>query len=242
MKLWIYYRISDKGHRDNKPDYIDIRSCLQHFLTRFPRQDTTVFADNCEPETLAWLKTLGVSNIIETQLGNARGCEFVWTHAIENLPPDDSVYLVEDDYVHCADSQKVLMDGLHHGVGRYVTLYDHPGHYAKPYGLYPTRIQLTRPLNLHWRGSDSTTMTFACRISHLKEDLPTMLPFLKGPGIPNDYHMFLTLNRLHGELVVSNPIPGRSTHGQFACLGSCCPAVVSTTNVESMWRNVLKSE
>lgn len=236
MKLWIYYRISDKGHRDNKPNYIKIRKCLTHFLTIFSRKYIVLFADNCEVETVKWLKTLGIYKIIETNLGNARGCEFVWKHAIKNIKLDDWVYFVEDDYVHCVDAKIVLMDGINHKIGRYITLYDHPSHYSKPYGLYPTKLHLTRPLNIHWRETDSTTMTFACRVGDLADDFKIMKSYTTGTGIPNDYGMFLQLNRHHDKLVVASPIPGRSTHGQLACFGSSSS---KTVNLEKMWGEII---
>jgi hypothetical protein len=88
---------------------------------------------------------------------------------IRDRSEDDSVYLLEDDYIHKPGSSLALSEGLL--LADYVTLYDHPDKYrlAAESGnrfnhqkLHPT-ILYASPTS-HWRETNSTTMTFACRV------------------------------------------------------------------------------
>ena len=69
--LKVYYRISDKGKTINKPEYINNRLCLENFCSCFNNDvDITFVADNCNNDTIEWLKTFG-KEIVRTSLGNA---------------------------------------------------------------------------------------------------------------------------------------------------------------------------
>ena len=67
----------------------------------------------------------------------------------------------------------------------------------------------------HWKLTNSTTMTFAARVSTLKADEAILREFTSGTH-PNDFQMFLALREKQHGLIT--PIPGYSTHGETAWL------------------------
>ena len=67
----------------------------------------------------------------------------------------------------------------------------------------------------HGAGTNSTTMTFAAKVSTLKRVVPILRKHTSGKH-PNDFHMFMEL-REQGELLIT-PIPGYATHGETAWL------------------------
>jgi len=99
-----------------------------------------------------------------------------------------------------------------------VSLYDHPDKYqdpsigGNPYcvgGAEDTRVYLTK--SCHWKITNSTTMTFAAKVSTLKRTEETLRKYTSGTH-PDDFKMFLDL-RNQGELLIT-PLPGYSTHGE----------------------------
>ena len=218
----IYYRLSDKGRRHDKPDFINGQNCLRNFCQHFDPKSITVIADNCEEETIDMISAyIDKSQIIRTSLGNSGAFLFAAKKAIEENGGETIVYLVEDDYMHIKDSQTVLKEGI--SLADYVTLYDHPDKYLdgpNPYvkdGGEQTKVLLTK--STHWKYTNSTTMTFATRVKTLREDLHILEKYCK-EKIPDDFHMFCELYSKKRRLV--SPLPGRATHGQLPWL---CPLV-----------------
>jgi len=216
--LKIYYRLSDKGRRNGKPDYINYKNCLENFCKHFDKSTITMIADNCEEDTINYLKTiLREDQIIQTSLGNSGAFCHALKLSIDECNENDIVYLVEDDYLHCENSQKILEEGFVHS--DYVTLYDHPdkymdGGWPNPHvwgGAEDTRVFLTE--TSHWKLTNSTTMTFAAKVKTLKEDYDTMLKYCT-EKIPGDFQLFTELINDKKRKLVSS-IPGKSTHGQL---------------------------
>jgi hypothetical protein len=86
------------------------------------------------------------------------------------------VYLLEDDYIHCPESKRILLEGL--WIADYVTLYDHPDKYlleksgGNPFNdknLQKTRVYMTK--STHWQET-TTIMRYACRIRTYKKIMP----------------------------------------------------------------------
>jgi hypothetical protein len=154
-------------------------------------------------------------------LGNAASCLYTIDLALERVhDPNEHVYFVEADYLHRPDSFKVLQEGL--ARFDYVTLYDHPDKYMKPSpnpfvqeGGEVTKVYLTT--SSHWKQTNSTTMTFAVKVSTLREDRAVFAEFCQGRKIPDDFRCFLTLTQKRQRKLVS-PLPGYSTHGESAYL------------------------
>jgi hypothetical protein len=217
-KMKIYYRLSDKGRRNGKPDFINLENCLRNFCEHFDSSDITIIADNCEDSTIDTIKKyIDENNIVRTSLGNSGAFLYAAKRALEENDDDTFVYLVEDDYLHVKNSENVIKEGFN--CGDYVSLYDHPdkyldGGWPNPYvfgGGEETKVFLTK--SSHWKYTNSTTMTFAVRVKTLREDIELMEKYCKDK-IPGDFQMFCELlNDKKRKLVT--PIPGMSTHGQL---------------------------
>lgn len=226
-KLNIFYRLSDKGNVNERFIKINNRNCLENFLREFSAEEIEIVADNVEDETMTWLSTYNFKKIHQTSLGNSGSCWFAYKLAL-NLQVDEYVYFVENDYVHRPNSRVVLLEGL--SISDYVTLYDHRDKYIKDMNFLvrdaseKTRVYLTA--STHWKKTNSTTMTFASRVSFLRKDqfffklftigvikkgFPWLKIFQEGKA-PHDFPLFLGLVMIKRRKLIS-PVPGYSTHG-----------------------------
>ncbi|MBI9086565.1 MAG: glycosyltransferase family 2 protein [Desulfobacterales bacterium] len=204
------FRICDLRDGRTKISHITKRQCFENFVAVFGTDNLTVVADNCRPETVEYLRGL-TDQIHQAALGNA--ASFLYALKLAgNLPQDDAVYLVEDDYLHQAGAETFLEEGLERA--DYVSLYDHPDKYADPSpnplvkdGAETCRVLMTR--STHWKQTNSTTMTFAARVRTLREDAAIMGPYCRA-AVPADFFMFRDLLKRGRTLIT--PIPGRATH------------------------------
>ena len=153
--------------------------------------------------------------------GPAAGILARRVQAALDLNDDDWVYLVEDDFLHRPGAYEALADGLAMGA-EYVTLYDHPDKYLPPTAGGNPKVkgggEKTRLLHgqvCHWKLTNSTVMTFACRVGQLRKDQPIILRFCGG-RYTDDYGMFKALT-WRGQRLIS-AVPGYSTHCETAWL------------------------
>lgn len=243
--LHIFYRLSDKGEIKEKMPSVNNKSCLENFLQNFAPASIDLIADNVTDETFTWLKKYNVKKIHRTALGNVGSFWYCFQLA-QTLPVNDYVYFVENDYIHKENSFSVLLEGLK--LADYVTLYDHPDKYSD--GINPlvrnggekTKVLLSD--STHWKITNSTTMTFASKVSVLrhdefffklftvgivKEGFP-LFKKLQKRRVPNDYRIFTLLHKYKKRDLIS-PIPGYSTHGELEYLSPF-----------SDWENVLTKQ
>ena len=217
----VFYRLSDGGYAKEKPDYVNNENCLVNFLSIFKNEKIHIIADNVSDDTWEWLNGIETTDVYSnpfaierTQLGSgAQSFNYVLNKSLD-LDDDSVVYFVEDDYLHRENSDKVLIEGIKLGAD-YITLYDHPDKFIdgiNPYisdGGEETKVFLTK--SCHWKLTNSTTMTFASKVSVLKDDEDIIRRWTTGTH-PNDFEMFIDL-RKKGKSLIS-PIPGYSTHGE----------------------------
>ena len=136
---------------------------------------------------------------------------------------DDIIYFLENDYLHKPGSENILIEGIELGAD-YLSLYDHPDKYipsnrgGNPYieedGGEVTKVYLSN--SCHWKLTNSTTMTFASKVSTLKEDEVVLRKWTNMGNYPRDFDMFMELREKGKSLMTS--IPGYSTHGETAWL------------------------
>jgi hypothetical protein len=218
----IIYRISDTGYNKIKPEYINNEKCLQNFCNVFFDNiyDITVLADNCSDDTITMIKKyIDPVNIKKVSIGHGAGTFNLALNEALRYDDETIIYFLENDYLHKPGADKILEEGFSLGYD-YVSLYDHPDKYingANPFvedGGEVTRVMLTD--SCHWKLTNSTTMTFAAKVSTLKKDENILREFTSGTH-PNDFQMFLALRneKQHGLIT---PIPGYSTHGETAWL------------------------
>jgi len=216
----ILYRTSDTGYKKVKPDYINNENCLKNFVRVFNKHinDIIVIVDNPSDELLDSIKKyIPINNIVIVKIGHGAGTFNTALDIALTFDDNEVVYFVENDYLHKDGSDIILMEGINMGA-HFVSLYDHPDKYLDPIeGGNPhcegrseiTRVYLTD--NSHWKLTNSTTMTFASKVSTLKKVEDILRKFTNGTH-PHDFEMFTELRIMECSLVT--PIPSYSTHGE----------------------------
>lgn len=213
----IIYRISEGGYPKEKPEYVTKINCLKNALTHFDENDFILIADGISEEFKSEIRNVYGGKIERVNIGHGAGTFNIALNNIEGLDVNEIVYFLEDDYLHKADSQKILESAFELGMD-YVTLYDHPDKYLNPIeGGNPYcegRAEFTRVYlgeYSHWKLTNSTTMTFAAKVKTLKEDEGILRQWTAGEH-PHDFQMFGDLLKKGRRLVSS--IPGYATHGE----------------------------
>jgi len=218
----IIYRISDSGYNKVKPNYINNEACLTNAVKVFDDCEWFIIADNVFKETSDMIERYkSKDHIYYTSKGNGAATFNLALDEALKMADNDTVYFLENDYLHKPDSRIILEEGFTLGAS-FVSLYDHPDKYlspdkgGNPYcqgGAEDTRVYLTE--SCHWKITNSTTMTFAAEVKTLKENEGILRKYTAGTH-PNDFQMFLELRSLNKLLIT--PIPGYATHGETAWL------------------------
>jgi hypothetical protein len=218
----LIYRISDTGYNKVKPDYISNEKCLANAAEVLEGAIFHIIADNISSDTENMIrKYLTRDSIIHTKKGNGAATFNMALDKALTYEDDEIIYFLEDDYLHKPGSLRILKEGFSLGAS-FVSLYDHPDKYINPNkggnpycagGAEDTRVYLTN--SCHWKVTNSTTMTFASKVSTLKRTEKILRKWTSGTH-PDDFKMFLDL-RAQNELLIT-PIPGYSTHGETAHL------------------------
>jgi hypothetical protein len=213
----VIYRFYDgKNAKYNFP-FLDKFKTLENFLYVFKGYDITLIADNLQhADSLSRLEAmLPKEKIIQTRLGSSGSCLFAVKYAIENFDESETVYLVEDDYIHNFDAPVIIKQGL--GLADISTGYDHLDKYMNPSpnmfvkgGGEETKVFLTQ--SRHWKYTNSTPMTFATSVKVLKEDLNLYEKYCTNTFV-DDWKLCMEL-KSKGRKIVS-PIPGCCTHGEI---------------------------
>ena len=222
----IIYRISDVGYNKVKPDYINNENCLANATKEFDDSIWSVIADNVSEDTNNMIQKYVTRDcILYTEKGNGAATFNLALDEALMYDDDEIVYFIENDYLHKPGSEEVIKEAFELGAS-FVSLYDHPDKYmipekgGNPYckgGAEDTRVYLTD--SCHWKITNSTTMTFAAKVSTLKRTEETLRKWTS-ESHPNDFQMFLDL-RAQKELLIT-PIPGLATHGETAWLSPFC--------------------
>ena len=216
--MQVIYRISDTGYQKEKPKYINNQNCLLNAIRTFNKASWWVIADNVGEETKAFLSR-ELKTTEHVSVGHGAGTFNLALDYALNLPDEEIVYFLENDYLHKPGAMEVLQSAFEMYLGiEYVTLYDHPDKYMHPgEGGNPychgkaenTRVFLGQ--HCHWKLTNSTTMTFAAKVRTLKEDEKILREWTSETH-PHDFQMFFDLRNKGRQLISS--IPGYATHGE----------------------------
>jgi len=214
----IIYRISDAGYKKEKPEYVNNENCLKNAVGVFENADWSIIADNISSESNDMIQKYKSRNhIYYVSVGHGAGTFNLALDEALRWDDSETIYFVENDYLHKPNSQKIIEEGLDLGAS-FVSLYDHPDKYlppnqgGNPYcegGAEDTRVHLTE--STHWKVTNSTTMTFATKVGTLRRVESILRKYTQG-SYPEDFKMFLKL-REQSELLIT-PIPGYATHGE----------------------------
>jgi hypothetical protein len=217
----IIYRISDAGYNKVKPLYINNGNCLRNAVRVFGKENFHVIADNVSEETKRIILECGIEDkqIHYVSVGHGAGTFNLGLDLALEQNDNEVIYFLENDYLHTKNANTIIMEGINLGAD-YVSGYDHPDKYIpasrggnpqiEDDGGETTKVYLTK--SSHWKITNSTTMTFAAKVSTLKRDEAILRKYTNMGHYPQDYKMFLELRENNAILVTS--IPGISTHGE----------------------------
>lgn len=219
--MQVIYRISDSGYKKVKPPYINNKNCLFNARHIFAEESWHVIADNVCSTTKDMIESTGVTNIDYVSVGHGAGTFNLALDKALSFEDNEVVYFLENDYIHKTGAAKILKEGIDLNPS-FVSLYDHPDKYMNPseggnpyceHRSESTRVYLSP--SCHWKVTNSTTMTFAAKVSTLREVEPILRKHTSGTH-PFDFQMFIELYKNNRFLIT--PIPGYSTHGETAWL------------------------
>ena len=214
----VYYRLSnlEAGISKEKIENATKKHCLKNCIKEFDKENITILGDRLNQETKNFVNSLDLK-LIEVDNGNGSGTfRDALDLAIKENTNNDFIYLLEDDFLHKTNSKKYLIEGLTH-YNAYITLYDHPDKYinrengGNPFiedGGEVTRLIKTE--SLHWKITNSTVMSFAAKVSRLKEDYDLLMKYSSN-NITDSFKFFTELNQTKSIPVISS-IPGYSSH------------------------------
>jgi len=223
--LYVFYRYSDKGNPLGRTELggtflstLNRRKCFNNFIDSFGIENLTVFADNANDDTVEFINSKGVTNIIKTNLGNTNSFVYLINTALSQLNNDDILLIQEDDYIFTKDARQFIFEGIE--IGDYVSLYDSEDKYKDTdKGGYNPLItnggedcKVLLGKTSHFKTTNATTGTFAVKIKTLKEDYGIIMEYCQ-PHFPHpyDFALFRTLITQKNRRIVV-PIPGKSSH------------------------------
>jgi hypothetical protein len=215
----VVYRTSDAGYSKIKPEYVNNETCLKNAIKEFKQSDWKLIADNISADTESVIRKCGYTGLVDhVRIGHGAGTFNLALDYALTLCDNEIVYFLENDYLHKPNSYNILIEGFALGAS-FVSLYDHPDKYVdgpNPYvcdGGEETKVFLSD--SCHWKLTNSTTMTFASKVSTLKFYEPTLRKYTSTPH-PHDFDMWIDLRNQGASLIT--PLPGYSTHGESAWL------------------------
>lgn len=213
----VLLRISNNGNKKVKlPCVDDKQSAFLHILSIIhDPHELYVFADNVTDELYNFMNdNYDSSRIFRTYYGNAKSLIHVMDFAIENFQDNDTIYILEDDYIHLPNALNIIEEGIN--ISDYASGYDHPDKYINnseggpnPFisgGGESTRVVVTK--SIHWKYTNSCCLTFATKVKTIKEDYTIFNNFT-----PADFQIFSNL-RFNKQRTISSCIPSVSTHGE----------------------------
>lgn len=214
--MHVIYRISESGYPKEKPEYVTNENCFRNALLVFGKSQWIVIADSASEETKLLVNECSGS-IKHVEIGHGAGTFNTALDIALELPEDEIVYFLENDYLHGHNADRVLESAFDLEFD-YATLYDHPDKYMNPFeGGNPfcsNRSEATRVYlgeHCHWKLTNSTTMTFAAKVKTLKQDESILRKWTKETH-PHDFQMFTELIQKGRRL--ASPLPGYATHGE----------------------------
>jgi len=204
-----------------RPEWFSRERCFRNFKKSLDdRIKVTLVYDNASgPLEKHFLRDEKDFNIVEFTGGNDSKSLFNLLQYVisQDIPDDDIVYILEDDYVHRKGWIDIMLEGFEYSDADYITLYDHNDKYFLPrYRNLKSKI-IVSP-SVHWRYIPSTTNTWAVRFKTLKKHFKIHENFCEGRhGSARDRAKFLYLRKKKKAYLIS-PIPGYSTHAEVPYL------------------------
>lgn len=201
---------------ENTRSKICKKKCFKNLYDSFPNIDFHILADSINKELENYLLSYRPKFYENKIRGKKQYLKQKFDYCINNFKDDDILYIVEDDYFHDGNCNNFFEEVLNYS--DYATLYDHPDKYIGFINLNPEikdlgeNTILFKTKSCHWKYTNSTTATFACKCKTLREDYDVWMKYLiKDPDGWFDYLSFKHLRTLKNRKIASC-IPSRSTH------------------------------
>lgn len=196
--------------------------CLENCIAEFGADNIIILGDRLNDETRDYVNSLDV-RLVEVDNGTGAGTfRNALDLAIEENGDDELVYLLEDDFLHLPNSKQYLEEALS-VYNAYVTLYDHPDKYldrelgGNPFITQSSEVtRLLKTNSIHWKITNSTVMSFAAKVSRLKDDYDLIMKY-SSERITDSFRFFTELNQTK-QIPVLSSVPGKSTHCESAWL------------------------
>ena len=220
----VYYRLSnlEAGMSKKKISNATKQHCLENCVAEFGADNIIILGDRLNDETRDYVNSLDV-RLVEVDNGTGAGTfRNALDLAIEENGDDELVYLLEDDFLHLPNSKQYLEEALS-VYNAYVTLYDHPDKYldrelgGNPFITQSSEVtRLLKTNSIHWKITNSTVMSFAAKVSRLKDDYDLIMKY-SSERITDSFRFFTELNQTK-QIPVLSSVPGKSTHCESAWL------------------------
>lgn len=220
----VYYRLSnlEAGISKKKISNATKQHCLENCIAEFGADNIIILGDRLNDETRDYVNSLNV-RLVEVDNGTGAGTfRNALDLAIEENGDDELVYLLEDDFLHLPNSKQYLEEALS-VYNAYVTLYDHPDKYldrelgGNPFITQSSEVtRLLKTNSIHWKITNSTVMSFAAKVSRLKDDYDLIMKY-SSERITDSFRFFTELNQTK-QIPVLSSVPGKSTHCESAWL------------------------
>ena len=194
----VYYRLSnlEAGMSKKKIPNATKQHCLENCIAEFGADNIIILGDRLNDETRDYVNSLNIRLVV--------------------------VYLLEDDFLHLPNSKQYLEEALS-VYNAYVTLYDHPDKYldrelgGNPFITQSSEVtRLLKTNSIHWKITNSTVMSFAAKVSRLKDDYDLIMKY-SSERITDSFRFFTELNQTK-KIPVLSSVPGKSTHCESAWL------------------------
>lgn len=225
-QLHIFYRHvhikADKMSRDpnkRRPSWFSHEVCFQNLLSTVRldplahRVKITIMYDGTVEDFMAdFVAKYYADNRFGLKLQFIKGGSDLYSAMItisstksSDLPADDLIYFLENDYMHQYGWVSKLFELYNSGIQfDYVSLYDHRDKYH--YEMYANLTsKLVYSPSHHWRTAPSTCGSFILEKRVLDRDYEVFSMWM------TDYHLFSKLVGERGRVLLT-PVPGLSTH------------------------------
>jgi len=217
IKIRVIMRCCDSVqslHGTQRPFGLDKRQCIRvcfgSLLESLQGTDheIDIIGDALTQETISFLMSFAHLHTIRlhnsSQLGNV-GSLLRALDVVNSIPPEEYVYMVEDDYFHRAECFQYIVDFLNVYRGEFFL---HPPDYPDRYTerpLKPVIVLLTH--HTHWRQVYNTTFTFFGKSELFHREMG----MIRLAAAINASDGLLSTS-LYTKVQCFSPIPGLSTH------------------------------
>lgn len=243
-KLNIIYRMCDKvSASSSSKRCFDvekkqlIKKCLQSLQNNIKNYEGSLdfycIADNCSDDIVEYLKKMFPNVILKRfeKIGNAKSfCKCV--EVALNLPDNQQVYFLEDDYLVLKDN---VLDLLNYNLMHISHELDHkiaimPDDYPDRYQNNSIHTECRVTTTGHFLKIDKTTCTFATYSDVIKKYKDYFMNFIHWPKITEDK----SVNRVWEKVPLYQPIPAWTLHCQIK---SVVPIYLDYTKIKDYFEN-----